>query len=119
MSDLYRIVIVLRQPQANVVINFHSESSADLARSAANERSVDAFEIKDDFGNHVCIERKDVSAVIFTEVAKDMEAQKQFEMMRLRANAKFQREVQADPTIPKQSSLTGGGPQMAPFMRQQ
>lgn len=118
MAELFRLVVVLRQPQANVVLNFHSESTAELARLAANERSVDAFEIMDDFGNRAAIERKDVSAVILTEVAKDMEAQKQFELMRLRAQAKFQREVQADPMIPKQPAVIGNSQQMPPFMRQ-
>ncbi len=98
-ENLYRLMIVLRQPQANVVLLYASTENAARVYEAMCDQCSVAIPAADDFGNRVYIMRDQIAAVILTDIDRDMEGQKQLALKNARMQAKAQREAQADPMI--------------------
>lgn len=110
MSELYRILIVLRQPQSNIVLMFTSEQAAKDALAVtqpSNEPALAA--VTDNYGNSARIDLRAVCASIFTDITRDLELQVEMSLKQARAQQKAQKRAAADPDLGGKQIVTPGG----------
>lgn len=98
-DNLYRLLVVLRQPQGNVVLTYLGADNARRDFTAMCDQHSVAISARDDFGNEAYVMREQIASVVLTDVDRDMEGQKQIALKNARMQAKAQREAQSDPMI--------------------
>lgn len=99
--NLFRITIILNQPQAQVALVFKDGDKATEARTKLVGIGVGVASLADDYGNEVDVNRGDITAVIKTDIESFLNGEAALALAQARSNKHTQTQAQSEGLIPR------------------
>jgi hypothetical protein len=115
MTELYSMLVFLKNNPNAIRFLFKSESSVTDAYAVMTQPGTPLVEIHDDYSNTALIDRSAVAVCVKTYCNDDFTGQGDFSILQAHAQAKLQRRAQTDPML-KTGIAMPNGPMIKPPM---